>query len=185
MRDARIPALQFTHSAALSVLRASALNQCLRITQRMNQKFSRVPGDFPDLFMRPAASRHIAALFVFHDSKKDRRSVHLNEGFAGLDFESFRKPTRDSGRKMGINPDGHAVRTGWSMRRRANWMQARMSSRSRSGNSSRISACERPASNRSSTSDTRIRIPRMHGRPPHSFGFEVIRSKMAIWQVSV
>jgi len=52
-----------------------------------------------------------------------------------------------------------------------------MSSASRSGNSSRTCSRVRPAARRLSTSATRIRIPRMQGRPPHCFGSLVIRSE--------
>jgi hypothetical protein len=52
-----------------------------------------------------------------------------------------------------------------------------MSSASRSGISSRISAGVRPETNSSSTSVTRILIPRTQGRPPHCPGFVVMRLK--------
>src|SRR5471032_2237872 len=63
-------------------------------------------------------------------------------------------------------------------------MQAFTSSGSRSGSSSRIFSAVRPATNKSSTSLTRIRIPRMHGRPPHCFGLTVMRSKRVMRTIS-
>src|SRR5216683_1181658 len=43
-----------------------------------------------------------------------------------------------------------------------------------------MSASLTPAASMSSTSLTRIRIPRMHGRPPHWLGLMVIRSSSFI-----
>jgi len=62
------------------------------------------------------------------------------------------------------------------MRREANRRHASTSSASRSGSSS--STCSRvcPDASRSSTSVTRMRMPRMQGRPPHCRVFTVIRS---------
>ena len=51
-----------------------------------------------------------------------------------------------------------------------------MSSGSRSGSSSNTCCAVRPLASRSNTSTTRIRRPRMHGRPPHWSGSTVIRS---------
>ncbi len=50
-----------------------------------------------------------------------------------------------------------------------------MSSCSRSVKSARISSSRTPSASISSTSATRIRSPRMHGRPPQYPGFCVIR----------
>ncbi len=79
---------------------------------------------------------------------------------------------------MGISPDNYAARTGWSSRRAAYCRAARTSSSSRSGNSSTTCSAVSPAARRSSTSMTRIRIPRIHGRPPHCAGFTVMRCRM-------
>ena len=54
-----------------------------------------------------------------------------------------------------------------------------MSSASKSGISARIASRERPASRRSSTSVTRMRMPRTQGRPPHCCGFVVMRFKVS------
>lgn len=51
-----------------------------------------------------------------------------------------------------------------------------MSAASKSGKSARISSGVAPSASISSTSFTRIRIPRMHGRPAHCWGLIVIRS---------
>ena len=51
-----------------------------------------------------------------------------------------------------------------------------MSSDSRSGSSRSTSSRVSPLASRSRTSETRIRIPRTHGRPPHCSWFTVIRS---------
>ena len=59
-----------------------------------------------------------------------------------------------------------------------------MSSDSRSGSS--CSTCSRvsPLASNSKTSETRIRIPRMQGRPPHCSGFTVMRgSRVAVLNV--
>ncbi len=57
-----------------------------------------------------------------------------------------------------------------------------ISSVSRSGNSWRICSRECPLARRSSTSITRILIPRMQGRPPHCAGLTVMRlSKFGIF----
>ncbi|CAA9457454.1 MAG: hypothetical protein AVDCRST_MAG28-2712, partial [uncultured Rubrobacteraceae bacterium] len=64
----------------------------------------------------------------------------------------------------------------WSSRRLANLKLARISSSSRSGISSRICSGERPFARRSRTSLTRIRMPRMQGRPPHCSESAVMRS---------
>ena len=45
----------------------------------------------------------------------------------------------------------------------------------RSGSSSTISSGESPSPSRSSTSPTRMRMPRTHGRPPYWAGFVVMR----------
>ena len=59
-----------------------------------------------------------------------------------------------------------------------------MSSASRSGSSSSTCSGDRPDASGSSTSVTRIRSPRTHGRPPHWSGFTVIRSASAATGVS-
>ena len=67
----------------------------------------------------------------------------------------------------------------------ANSRQARTSCASKSGSSSTIASCDSPAPSKSSTSATRMRIPRMHGRPPHRCGFGVTRvevSMCAVWR---
>lgn len=56
------------------------------------------------------------------------------------------------------------------------WRAAFRSSASKSGISSRICSALRPAENRSKTSDTRILMPRMQGRPQHWLGLMVMRS---------
>jgi len=58
----------------------------------------------------------------------------------------------------------------------ANAKQARMSSAFRSGKSARISASVMPEAKYSSTSDTVMRMPRIHGFPLHFPGSTVIRS---------
>lgn len=55
-----------------------------------------------------------------------------------------------------------------------------MSSDSRSGNSSSTCSLDSPAARRSSTSITRMRIPRIQGRPPHCSGLIVMRSSMYV-----
>ena len=55
-----------------------------------------------------------------------------------------------------------------------------MSSGSRSGNSVSTWLGDSPAANNSRTSVTRIRIPRMQGRPPHCSGFTVMRSAISV-----
>ena len=52
-----------------------------------------------------------------------------------------------------------------------------MSSGSRSGKSSRISVSEAPLANIPNTSTTRIRIPRIQGRPWHCSGRMVMRAR--------
>lgn len=94
----------------------------------------------------------------------------------GFDRKFFCQPRRERRRQLRINPNDHATNTGWSIRREANRSDAWRSSASRSGISSRICSAERPAANRSSTSLTLMRIPRIHGRPPHCSGSTVIRS---------
>jgi hypothetical protein len=69
-----------------------------------------------------------------------------------------------------------AATKGWPRRRLASRRQAVMSSDSRSGSSARTCSRDRPLARRSRTSETRIRMPLMHGRPPHCSGFTVIRS---------
>ena len=65
-----------------------------------------------------------------------------------------------------------------------------MSSPSRSGSSARTSSAESPVLNNSTTSITRILIPRIQGLPPHWFGLTVIRSQrsslssIVIWRRS-
>lgn len=84
-------------------------------------------------------------------------------------------PSSNSGGQMGVQPDRHTARTGWSMRRLANTRQALRSSASKSGISAKICEASSPDAKRSKTSLTRIRIPRTQGRPPHCRGFTVIR----------
>ena len=93
----------------------------------------------------------------------------------GGDSESGREPAGQPRRKLRVEPDGHAASTGWSTRRLAYATQARMSSDSKSGISSRICAAVSPEASRSSTSLTRMRIPRTQGRPPHWAGLAVMR----------
>ncbi len=96
------------------------------------------------------------------------------------------KPSRNLRRELSVYPNDHPASTGWSTLRLANLMQAEMSSASRSGISARIASRERPASRRSSTSVTRMRMPRTQGRPPHCCGFVVMRFKVStgpIWHV--
>ncbi len=81
--------------------------------------------------------------------------------------------------EMGVKPEFHAAKTGWSSRRLAYRRQAEMSSFSRSGSSLSTSCLDRPAARRSRTSTTRIRMPRTQGRPPHCLGFTVIRSSIS------
>ena len=94
-----------------------------------------------------------------------------------VDVKLTGKPARKTRRELGIQPDGHAASTGWSTNRLAYATQARMSSASRSGISSRIWAGVRPETNRSSTSVTRILIPRTQGLPPHWSSRVVMRFK--------
>src|SRR2546425_1158068 len=53
-------------------------------------------------------------------------------------------------------------------------MQARMSSRLRSGYSWRISSAVMPLARKSKIKDTQMRCPRMHGLPKQTFGLMVI-----------
>lgn len=68
-------------------------------------------------------------------------------------------------RELCVYPEDQAATTGWSSRRLANLKLARTSSSSRSGISLTICSGESPFARRSKTSLTRIRIPRMQGRP--------------------
>ena len=77
---------------------------------------------------------------------------------------------------MSIQPDYHATGTGSATRLLANRRHAWTSIGSKSGNSSTICSALSPFASRSSTSLTRILMPRMHGRPPHCSGSSVIRS---------
>ena len=70
----------------------------------------------------------------------------------------------------------HSATTGWFRRRLANLRQAKTSSSSRSGRSSRTCTGVKPLAKRSKTSVTRIRMPRTQGRPPHCSGSTVIPS---------
>ncbi len=99
-------------------------------------------------------------------------------------FELPADPRGKRRRRLRVQPeDRHqTARTGWSSLLLACRRAASMSAGSRSGSSS--STCTRvsPAARRSSTSITRTRIPRIHGRPPHCAGLKVIRSGWpAIW----
>src|SRR3982750_4071831 len=78
--------------------------------------------------------------------------------------------------EVGIDPEDQATSTGWSKRWLANLREAQTSSRSRSGSSSTTCSGVSPLASRSRTSLTRIRRPRMQGRPPHCSGSTVIRS---------
>ena len=71
--------------------------------------------------------------------------------------------------------DGHPARSCSGQQHRmveaaAGVAQARMSSALRSGSSSSTCSGVSPFASRSSTSETRMRMPRMHGRPPHCSG---------------
>ena len=81
-------------------------------------------------------------------------------------------PPREGGRELGVKPNGkrradhgrvYAARIGWSSRRLANRRQAVTSAGSRSGSSSTTCSGVNPVARRSSTSITRIRIPRTQG----------------------
>jgi hypothetical protein len=91
-------------------------------------------------------------------------------------IERLTQPLSNPWGQVSVEPHRHTVRTGWSMRRLANIMQALRSSASKSGISAKICAASRPDANRSRTSLTRIRIPRTQGRPPHCRGLTVILS---------
>ena len=97
-------------------------------------------------------------------------------GRVGLDPEGVGKPGCKSRRQLRIDPGDQATSTGWSNRWLANRRQAWTSSSSRSGKSSITCWGDNPFASRSRTSVTRIRSPRMHGRPPHCSGSTVIRS---------
>lgn len=97
-----------------------------------------------------------------------------------FDREVFLNPPRQSWRKLSIQSDNHAARIGVLTRWLAKRRQAWMSSSSRSGCSSKICSGVIPSAKNSSTSLTRIRIPLTHGRPPHCFGFTVVRSKICV-----
>lgn len=77
--------------------------------------------------------------------------------------------------QLRVDPEDHAASIGWFSFFEANWRTEVMSSGSRSGSSSRTCWGVNPAASRSSTSVTRIRIPRIQGRPPHCSGLVVIR----------
>ncbi len=94
----------------------------------------------------------------------------------GVHGKGITQPFGEAGGKLGIKPNGHAASTGWSTMRLAYATLARISAVSKSGISCRICSSERPADNKSNTSVTRIRMPRMQGRPPHWAGLKVIRS---------
>jgi len=89
----------------------------------------------------------------------------------------FSEPAGQSRRKLGIDQEAHyAVRsTAWSAWAAANSSAATMSSASRYGKSTRISSRVDPDARRSRMSLTRIRMPRMQGRPPHCSGLTVMR----------
>ncbi len=94
----------------------------------------------------------------------------------GIDAERGSEPDSQFGGDMCVQPDIHPITTGWLSLRLANFKQARMSSGSKSGSSSRICCADSPFANKSRTSVTRILIPLTHGRPPHCSGSTVIRS---------
>ena len=77
--------------------------------------------------------------------------------------------------RAGTNPNHAATRTGWSSLRLTYCKHARTSSGSRSGSSSRTCWEVSPFDSKSRTSVTRMRMPRMQGRPPHCSGSKVIR----------
>src|ERR1043165_3086948 len=62
-------------------------------------------------------------------------------------------------------------------------MAASISAISRSGSSLRIASRVSPAASKSKISLTRILIPRMHGLPPHCFGFTVILSSNSMLNI--
>lgn len=105
-----------------------------------------------------------------------------------FDVELLRDPRGESGRELSVDPEDHAPSTGWSNLRLAYVRQARMSSGSRSGSSSSTCSTESPFDSpfdsRSSTSMTRMRMPRTHARPPHCSGFTVIRSSRVVMRAS-
>src|SRR4051812_13779125 len=94
----------------------------------------------------------------------------------GFDAELLAQPGSQMGRELRVDPEDQAARTAWSRRWLAKRRLAWMSSDSRSGISSRICSAVKPLASRSRTSLTRIRIPRMQGRPPHCSGSTVMRS---------
>ena len=80
----------------------------------------------------------------------------------------------DRRRQMCVYPNRHASNSGRFSLREAYGSAAFKSSASRSGISSKVCSALSPATNKSSTSETRILIPQMQGRPLHCFGLIVV-----------
>jgi hypothetical protein len=99
--------------------------------------------------------------------------------------EVLLKPRRKGRWKLGIQPDlalwiaAHAARRGKSTRFAAKRRAADISSGSRSGKSARIAWALTPSASISRISLTRMRMPRMQGRPPHCAGLKVMRASPA------
>ena len=101
-----------------------------------------------------------------------------------FNMKLFDKPCCKQRRELSVNPEFHAASRTMSDLRAANCRQARMSSRSRSGKSVRISLISTPSPSISRMSLTRIRMPRMQGRTPHLPGSMVIRSSRFAFKIS-
>ena len=93
----------------------------------------------------------------------------------GLHATRLFQPNREARRELRIDPEDHATKRSRSVRRAAKCKQARMSSSWRSGKSARMVAASMSCASISSTSLTRMRIPRIQGLPPHCRGFQVMR----------
>ena len=91
--------------------------------------------------------------------------------------EGFGEIASECRRELRVKPEFHATRRACPARRAAKSRLAWMSSVSRSGKSFRISAAGTLCASISRISITRMRIPRMHGFPPHFPGSEVIRER--------
>lgn len=106
-----------------------------------------------------------------------RRGVHLEIRNMRRVVALRCKPSGQCRRQLRIHDEAHQAtrNTGWSLCRAANASTAVISPASSSGKSCRMSSRLAPAASRSSTSLTRMRKPRGHGRPPHCYGSTVTR----------
>ena len=111
----------------------------------------------------------------FNQRRARLKQIERVSGCAG-------KVLRQGWRQLRVEPEGHATSRAWVDRRAANSRHAWMSSDSRSGKSVRISVSGALCASISSTSTTRMRMPRIQACPPHWAGLEVMRaSSLESW----